>query len=177
MENLLPEINTNKFIPKGIPYLEGQSKQDTLQMDVALNIDILKNNTSVFSFCGNSTHFPNDFNSLKGIILNWVNASYQAKKEDYYIIAVRNLRKKINFLRLNNDFNNEEISDEEYSQEIENNPNKYIIDIKYLSDPNEIHCVNDIINRIGGDFTYDEVGELLSIDTENLKSAFTKLMK
>ena len=60
-------------------------------------------------------------------------------------------------------------------QEIEDNQNKYIIDIKYLDNPNDLRIINEIITEIGLSFSVDEVAELFALDTDDIEKQTLQL--
>jgi len=85
------------------------------------------------------------------------------KKEQYYIEAIKNLIKKNNFLSL-------DVDDEEWKRECENNPEKYVIDLKPLKDPEDIKIITEIVKELGiEDYSIDEIGELFGIDFREFK--------
>jgi hypothetical protein len=86
------------------------------------------------------------------------------RKESLYITGIKNLRKKINFIRLNNEFQNDEISDDEFEAEIDNNPEKYIVNVETLKKESDLLILQEIVEKIAEDLTIDEVSEIFSID-------------
>lgn len=96
-------------------------------------------------------------------------------KERFYITGIRNLRKKINFIRLANEYSNDQISEEEYEHEITSYPDKYIVDIQDLKEPIDSIVIHEIVGKIGGDLTFDEVGEIFSVDSDSLRENFIQL--
>ena len=88
------------------------------------------------------------------------------RKEELYIIAIKNLVKEVNFLRLTDDLEKELISDDEFESELKDNSNKYVIDLLPLENKSDVDLIKDIINKIGNnDYSVDDVGQLFSIDT------------
>jgi len=90
------------------------------------------------------------------------------KKEQYYIEAIKNLIKKNNFLSL-------DVDDEEWEDEIKNNAEKYVINLKPLKNPDDIKIIIEIVEEIGAenDITVDEVAEMFGIDCNE----FEKFLK
>jgi len=86
------------------------------------------------------------------------------RKEELFITAIRNLRKKISWITLNNDFQNGDISEKEFDHELEQYPHKYIIDVKLLSNEADINILHDIIIKVDDGFTIDDVSEVFSLD-------------
>lgn len=118
---------------------------------------------------------PSRINDIRNIIneYNW----FQNKKDEYCIKAIRNLIIKNNFLELSLELSEDQITEEEYSEEIENNPEKYIIDLEYIENPNDIKIINEIVKKIGIEFSVDEVAELFSLDSEDLESKVKQIEK
>lgn len=105
-------------------------------------------------------HFKNHINTLRN---------------DYCIIAIKNLIKKNEFLQLSLQLSEKLIDENEFESEIKQNPDKYIIQINNIDDSIHLSVISNILTRIGKTFNIDEVSELFSIDTrsinEDLKSA------
>lgn len=102
-------------------------------------------------------------------------STFVDSKEGYYILAINNLLKKNNYLSLIVQLSQEQISEDEYVKEIEENPDKYILDIKYLDDPNDLKIINEIVKKIGVSFSIDEVAEIFSLDSEDLENNVLKI--
>jgi hypothetical protein len=60
------------------------------------------------------------------------------------------------------------IDEEEFNKELEQNPENYIVDINYLSNPSDLMIITDIVKKIGKEFTVDEVSEIFSIESEDI---------
>lgn len=95
---------------------------------------------------------------------------FQNKKDEYCIKAIRNLIIKNNFLELTLELSEENITEDEYSNEIETKPDRYVIDIDYIKEPNDIKVVNEIVKKIGLEFSIDEVAEMFSLDSKDLEN-------
>lgn len=89
------------------------------------------------------------------------------RKEELYVTAIKNLRKKINYISLNNEFQNGEISDEEYDTEIEKNAEKYVVNVKQIKDDFELEVLFDVVDKIKEPFNEDEIAEIFSLDISN----------
>lgn len=101
--------------------------------------------------------------------------SYQKKtRESFWIRAVQNLYKRINFLQLNIDFLNEFISEEEFEIAISEQEDKYVITFKELRNHYEAQAINDIIQAIGLDLATNEVAELFGVEPDSLYQAQSK---
>ena len=100
---------------------------------------------------------------------------FQDKKDEYCIKAIRNLIIKNNFLELTLELSEENITEDDYSNEIENNPNRYVIDIDYIKEPNDIKVVNEIVKKIGLEFSIDEVAEMFSLDSKDLENKVAQI--
>ena len=91
---------------------------------------------------------------------------YYQKSESLLIEAVRNFIRKINFAELNENLEDEEITEETYLKELEQNSNKYAITLKNISSQNDVIIMTDLMQKIGTelrDFTTSEVSEMFSI--------------
>ncbi|MEP7169127.1 MAG: hypothetical protein ABI855_07115 [Bacteroidota bacterium] len=89
-------------------------------------------------------------------------------RDNYCIVAIKNLIKKNEFLQLSIQFSEELITEDEYETELHNNPNKYLIQMNYLEHPGHVNIISGILNKIGRAFNTDEVSELFSIDIQSL---------
>ncbi|MCK9412117.1 MAG: hypothetical protein M0Q53_07430 [Prolixibacteraceae bacterium] len=91
-------------------------------------------------------------------------------RNDYCIVAIKNLIKKNEFLQLSMQLSENLISETEFETEIEENPEKYIIQINRLNHPINLHVISNILTQIGKSFNLDEVSELFSFDTRSINS-------
>jgi hypothetical protein len=89
-------------------------------------------------------------------------------RENYCITAIQNLRKKNEFLQLSLDFAESSITEEEFESEVENNPEKYVIDLKELDNFNHLPVISSILEKVGGEFNSGDVSDLFSIDIRSL---------
>jgi len=95
---------------------------------------------------------------------------FNAIKEDFYAIGINNLIKKNNLLQLSLQLSDELITEEEFEYETENNTEKYIISTKGLNSTNDLLALNEIVKKIGRDFTVDQITEIFSVSFKNIKS-------
>lgn len=102
-------------------------------------------------------------------------STFVDSKEAYYILAINNLLKKNNYLSLIVQLSQEQISEDEYVKEIEENSDKYLLDIKYLDDPNDLKIINEIVKKIGVSFSIDEVAEIFSLDSDDIENNVLKI--
>jgi hypothetical protein len=91
----------------------------------------------------------------------------QGRKEDLFLTAIRNLRKKINFISLNNEYQNGDISEDEFEKELEVNQHKYVVNVSALKDKIDLEILQEIIPKIDDDITIDEAAEVFSIDIQS----------
>lgn len=101
-------------------------------------------------------------------ILRFVN--YWERKEFYYLKALRNKIIHTNYLELALDLEEGNISEEEYDEIIDNNPEKYVVDIDYIRDRDDIPVLHDIVKRLRSDFSVEDVSELFAVDVDDLHS-------
>jgi len=97
---------------------------------------------------------------------------FYQKKEFFYIKALKNLIIQNNFLELALQLEEGHISEKEYDEEIDTHPAKYVVNVDYLENPDDLAIIKDIIKKMGAQYTREEVEELFSVDTENIKSKF-----
>lgn len=119
-----------------------------------------------------------DKDYLKKEFMDYV--EFLTKKENYLITAIRNLIKKTNFLELYQQYLGNQISENEFHDEIERSQIKYIIEIKALEDPNDIKIISGIIQKIDfdlRDFSINEISELFSVDSSYLSKSMKTLNK
>jgi hypothetical protein len=91
-------------------------------------------------------------------------ADEDMKRESLYITAIRNLRKKIRFMNLNFDYQNDFITEDEFQKELNEHQDKYFINVSLLSDKFELDCITKIVNNIDDDLTIDDIADIFSID-------------
>ena len=84
-------------------------------------------------------------------------------REDLYQTIIRNILKKYEFLNLSYQLATNQIDEDEFDNEIEENPDKYIIKLKEF-DEAILPEIIDIIKTIGHDFTIDQVEELFALN-------------
>lgn len=93
-------------------------------------------------------------------------------KEEFLIIAVKNLRRIIAFHELHDDLQSGQITEAEFKKEVEENGDKYTIPIKPMEDDNDLLVVQEIVNDIGMiGASCQDVGELFSIDSRDIIAA------
>jgi hypothetical protein len=90
------------------------------------------------------------------------------RKESFYITAVANLMKKNEFLQLNNQLIAKTITEQEFENELRLNEEKYLITTNDKFDKLDMSVVRDILPRLNGSFTTDEVADLFSVSNEKL---------
>lgn len=100
-------------------------------------------------------HFKNHINNLRN---------------DYCIVAIRNLLKKNEFLQLSLQLSEKLITESEFETEIDQNPEKYIIQMNNIDDHIHLNVISNILTKIGKTFNVDEVSELFSIDTRSINN-------
>lgn len=91
-------------------------------------------------------------------------------RNDYCIIAIRNLLKKNEFLQLSLQLSEKLISESEFDIEIEQNPDKYIIQMNNIDNHVHLNVISNILTKIGKTFNVDEVSELFSIDARSINN-------
>lgn len=99
------------------------------------------------------------------------------REKDFCIVAIKNLLKKNRFSELSLDLAEEVITEEEFDQEIDRNPQKYTIDINYLESKMEAKIIANIVSKISENLTVDEVSEIFSVDSDDLEKKLSNLSK
>lgn len=89
-------------------------------------------------------------------------------KEGYFLRAIKNLRKKNEYLQLTMQFEQELISDDEFYDELDNNEDKYLIKIDHSFDNSKFKYINQIIQKLDSDFSSDEIAEMFSVPIESV---------
>ncbi|RHX90241.1 hypothetical protein DLM76_20470 [Leptospira yasudae] len=87
--------------------------------------------------------------------------------DKFKTLAIRNLLKKNNFLKLLNDLESESISEEEFESEINNNGNKYVISLDSKITERDLRLIAKIVKDIEMELDTDQVEEMFSITPEN----------
>ena len=88
------------------------------------------------------------------------------RKEQLYITAIQNLRKQLHYRELHEEFEKNEITEDEFTKQLEENGDKYVINVTPIEDENDIYLIQDIIEKIGNDeYSTSDVGDLFSIST------------
>lgn len=117
-----------------------------------------------------------EFNNIKvavGQALEIVTSAYDAnEREEFYLLAIRNLLKSKAFLGLSLQLAEGDISDDEFDKEIENNPEKYVIEVSSNFDTKDVKHVIHIMNSINEDMSVSDVAELFSMDVSKFVSVF-----
>ncbi|MCA4897462.1 MAG: hypothetical protein ACK514_01015 [Bacteroidota bacterium] len=91
-------------------------------------------------------------------------------RNDYCIVAIRNLLKKNEFLQLSLQLSEKLITESEFETEIDQNPDKYIIQMNNIDDHVHLNVISNILTKIGKTFNVDEVSELFSIDARSINN-------
>jgi len=117
-----------------------------------------------------------DTERLNSLIRDFDNYANRLKvKEIYFLNALRNLIKKNNFLQLTMQLVENQITEDEYSKQIEAHPESFIVNIEQLDNINDIEIIIEIIKKIGLSFSIDEVSEIFSIDLDNYNDRIKEL--
>lgn len=90
-------------------------------------------------------------------------------RNDFCILAIKNLLKKNEFLQLSLQLSEKLITESEFESEIDENPDRYIIQMNELEDSINLNVISSILTKIGKSFNIDEVSELFSIDVRSIK--------
>ncbi len=98
----------------------------------------------------------------------------QKLKEQLYIAGINNLIKKNNLLQQTIQLAEGFITEEEFEQEIDENPDQFIISIREPHGLEELIVLKNIVKKIGKKFSVDEVSEIFSISLDNYDKFLTQ---
>lgn len=100
-------------------------------------------------------------------------------ERDYLFTAVKNLRRQTNFLQLNLLLESNQISEDEYDQEIDNNENKYVIPyIAVKPSTNDFKVLCELISKLDDkDLSIDDVADIFSLDLSYYEQEALKIQK
>ena len=98
------------------------------------------------------------------------------KKDDFFLVAIKNLIRKNNYLELTIQKIEGEITKKQFDEELKINPNKYIIQQFKLKNPTDITFLIEIFRGLEKFFknigkeniSLDEISEMFSVDQEQL---------
>ena len=93
--------------------------------------------------------------------------SRQNCRENLWKRAVNNLYKRINFLQLNIEFLQEDITADEFERTLNECENEYVISLEDVKNTLEAEAINDIVRALGRSFDVHEVAELFGIEPES----------
>ncbi len=114
------------------------------------------------------TFTTDDKSKANYLLRTFMGCEYPYKKELFYITAIKNLFKKIDFQNLNSELESGEITEEDFENRLETKPEMYLIDInENRPDFKDICIISDIVNKIERDFSVDDISELFSVDMSN----------
>lgn len=89
--------------------------------------------------------------------------------------AFKNRSKQYNFLLLNDELTNNLVTDEEYEKEIEDNPEKYVIEDRHEELKfSELKVLSSLVDELNAEksicsgITVDEISELFEVTLDNL---------
>lgn len=142
----------------------GTSYKQEVDKNLYQTIDLAHNQHSA------TINFNNTIiDKIKKTIINL--SSRHKIKEDMYIIAIKNLIKKNNYLQLSLQLSEDIITEDEFEKEVTTNSGKYVIKIDN-KDITFIHL--DVIQTILKDvdnkgMTLHDVSEMFSIDTHSFE--------
>lgn len=108
-------------------------------------------------------------NNLPETIINFI--ANKNKKENIYLTGIKNLLKTKKFLQLCIEHAENGIDDEEFEREIKTNRDEYVIQMRSLSDIEELDILTEIAHRISNKITIDEVSEIFSISSNSIVNA------
>lgn len=103
--------------------------------------------------------------------------NYQVRALEYFINkrdslknrAIQNLFKIKRTLELTNNLANGDIDEDEFNEEIKDNPNRYVIELSSQVSTQDINIITEIISNcnLQDEITIDEASEMFSIDHQS----------
>jgi hypothetical protein len=106
--------------------------------------------------------------SVNFIVFQFSNQILSKRKEELYQNAIKNLMKKSNYLNLHVELIEGSITEEEFDEEINNNPESYIVRIDKSKNLSDYQMISEILQKIGGDFTESEAENLFGVSMKTL---------
>lgn len=147
---------TNDYIDFNLSKLSGKRHNELSEFKLEKNRDI--------------TYFKISSKTIIQIYDHYCSVvKFNEKKEKYLKTGIKNLLKKNRLFRLNNELENNYITEEEFDKLIEEKPDKYIIDLKKINDIDEILVIEKVVSELNEEFTVDEVSEIFSIDSRSFE--------
>lgn len=98
-------------------------------------------------------------------------------RENLYITAIRNYHKTTNFLKLVNNLSEKLITEEDFEKEINENEEKYEILANGEIDFPTLRLITDIVQKVGIEYSMDEISEIFSINPIKLEQIAGQLIK
>lgn len=107
--------------------------------------------------------------------LGLLSNNFLERKEELFITALNNLLKRAEFLQLSAQLSSNELTEEEFDNEIESNPGKYVVNINYLENERDIEIISSIVQKLDRPISMDDVAEIFSIEYNSLNDAISKI--
>ncbi len=95
-------------------------------------------------------------------------------REGLWKRAVQNLYKRINFLQLNIELLQEDITEDEFEETLTTREGEYVILFKDVCDSLEAEAIHDIVRALGSSLDVHEVAELFGVKPEQLHKLRTE---
>ena len=117
----------------------------------------------------------NKLNCFQGILTprfrNWFSSfSSHEAKEDLYVTALDNLLKKVDYLHLTMQLDQNLIEEDEFDKELEENEDKYLIKINNNFNSIDMQLIMSITNKLKNrKFSSDEISEIFSVDIDKIE--------
>ena len=131
--------------------------------------NFLINNTCIF--VGRETSEQTSFFQLESLRSFINNANKYKRNEELLIGVVRNFIRKENFTVLHEEFNNDEITETQFENELKTNSNRYTINICSLQHDSDLENIVELVDKIGNglkDFSVSDVSEMFSVSEQDL---------
>lgn len=135
----------------------------------------LGSNSETFGSFLIATTENNKINCVQGVLTprfrNWFSSfSIHESKEELYLTALDNLLKKVDYLHLTLQLDQNLIDEEEFDKELEENEDKYLIKINHDFNSVDLQLIMSITSKLKNrKFSSDEISEIFSVDIDKIE--------
>ena len=71
-------------------------------------------------------------------------------------------------MNLNFEYQSDDITDDEFQNELNGNQDKYYIEVSLLRNQSDLDIITEIVGRINDELTVDDISDLFSIDINTI---------
>lgn len=95
--------------------------------------------------------------------------SFDSRKENLYLEAIRNMVKQKEFLSLMYQLSTDQLTEEEVNEELDSNSSKYLITVREPKSADELTSVTEICFRLNLNLSTDDISEMFGINSDDLE--------